>query len=297
MPSVSETAPKAPVKSILVVAGLAGAGKTTALKTLEDLGFETIDNMPLRLVPALVSDAAALPQRLALGVDVRNHDIATHLGEAVAALRAAEGVETHILFLQAEDDVLLRRFKETRRKHPLHDGRPVLEIVALERQVLDPVRDTADTLLDTSHFKPADMRRYLEAQFGASKNVHMAVFLMSFGFKHGLPKEADLVFDMRFLRNPHYDAELRPHTGLEQAVKDYIAEDANLAPTLQRLEGLLRQQLPLFKAEGKSYLTIAIGCTGGRHRSVMVTEELNHRLADLGLDLRVHHRDIENEAR
>ncbi len=284
-------------KNILLVTGISGAGTTTALKTLEDAGYMVIDNMPLRLVPALVQDSAALPNKLALGVDIRTHDIATHFTTALDSIKGILEIKAHVLFLHADDETLLRRFKETRRKHPLHDGRPVLEIVALEKQIVDPVRQVADTLLDTSHFKPADLRRYLLAQFSDDElSSDMAVFVMSFGFKHGLPKEADVVFDMRFLKNPHYNDELRPKTGLQDDVKAYIAEDENLNPTLDNITNLLRQQLPLFHKEGKAYLTIAIGCTGGHHRSVMMVEEIANRLKDLPFSIRTHHRDIENPA-
>ena len=285
------------VKEILLLTGTSGAGKSTALKTLEDLGFTVIDNMPLRLVPALLADRENLPERLALDVDVRTHDIGSHFGPALNAIRKAAGVRTHVLFMDAEDDVLLRRYKETRRRHPLHDGRPVLEVVALEKQILAPVKEAADTILDTSTFKPTDLRRYLESQFApADKKQEMAVFLMSFGFKHGLPKEADVVFDMRFLRNPHYEPDLKPKTGKEEVIKSYIRADENLAPTIENITTLLRHQLPLFAREGKSYLTIAFGCTGGRHRSVMMTEEMTTLLADMPYPIKTHHRDIDNAA-
>ena len=290
-------AAKSSAKEILLLTGISGAGKSTALKTLEDLGFTVIDNMPLRLVPALLADRENLPDRLALEVDIRTQDIASHFDVALKAIKAVKDVQTHVVFLNAEDDVILRRYKETRRRHPLHDGRPVLEVVALERQVLSPVKEVADAILDTSSFKPADLRRYLESQFGASARMEsMAVFIMSFGFKHGLPKEADLVFDMRFLRNPHYEPDLKPKTGHNPEIKAYISEDENLTPALENMTGLLNHQLPLFEKEGKAYLTIAIGCTGGKHRSVMVSEEIAGRLSGLPYKIKTYHRDIENVA-
>ena len=284
-------------KEILLLTGVSGGGKTLALKTLEDMGFTVVDNMPLRLVPALLGDEANLPAQLALGVDVRTHDIGTHFSTALQAMGKAGMRQPHVLFLDADDDVLLRRFKETRRRHPLHDGRPVLEVVAQERQMLRPLKAEADTVLDTSTFAPADLRRYLESQFAVKdKNQAMAVFLMSFGFKHGLPKEADVVFDMRFLRNPHYDPALKPKTGKDPAIKTYIAEDENLQPTLDYLSGMLTHQLPLFAAEGKAYLTIAFGCTGGRHRSVMMAEKMADLLVDTPYTIKIHHRDVDNAA-
>lgn len=288
-------------KQVLLVTGLAGAGRTTALNILEDAGYTVIDNMPMRLAEALFLDVDTLPEKLALGTNIKTDDMTTHFIPAVQALRQNKGVHAQVIFLQADDDVLLRRYKETRRKHPLHDGRPVLEIIAAERHMLDHIRQMADTTLDTSHFKPADMQRYLLTQFGdAAKKTDMAVFIMSFGFKHGLPKEADLVFDMRFLKNPHYDEVLRPFTGLEAKVRRYIEQDENLEPTKQNLLTLLTQQVPLFRKEGKAYLTIAIGCTGGKHRSVMMAEyigkELSKIFAKEGVNLQIHHRDIENPA-
>ena len=288
-------------KHVLLVTGLAGAGRTTALKILEDAGYVVIDNMPMRLAHVLFQDVSNLPNKLALGTNIATDDMTTHFIPALEALRAAKNVVANVIFLQADDDVLLRRYKETRRKHPLHDGRPVLEVIAAERQMLDPIRQSADTTLDTSHFKPADLKRYLLTQFSEeSKKSDMAVFVMSFGFKHGAPKEADLMFDVRFLRNPHYDDALRPHTGLEKAVRSYIEKDENLKPTQEHLMALLKQQLPLFQKEGKAYLTIGVGCTGGKHRSVMMAEYVGKELAKAfkgkGLNIQIHHRDIDNAA-
>ena len=288
-------------KHVLLVTGLAGAGRTTALKILEDAGYTVIDNMPMRLAQVLFHDADALPPKLALGATIATDDMTTHFVPALEDLRASDKIHGEIIFLQADDDVLLRRYKETRRKHPLHDGRPVLEVIAAERQMLDHIRQIADTSLDTSHFKPADLKRYLMTQFSEDeKKTDMAVFVMSFGFKHGAPKEADLMFDVRFLRNPHYDENLRPHTGLEKKVRDYIAVDENLVPTQQNIMALLKQQIPLFQKEGKAYLTIGIGCTGGKHRSVMMTEyvgkELEKAFKGKDLNVQIHHRDIDNIA-
>ena len=289
------------VKQVLFVTGLAGAGRTTVLKILEDAGYTVIDNMPMRLAELLFYDVAALPAKLALGTNITTGDMTTHFIPTVDGLRQRKGVTPHVIFLQADDDILLRRYKETRRKHPLHDGRPILEIIAAERQMLDPIRQMANTTLDTSHFKPADIRRYLVTQLGDdTKKGDIAVFVMSFGFKHGLPKEADLVFDVRFLKNPHYDEGLRPFTGLDAQVQQYIAQDENLEPTKQNLLNLLKQQLVLFQKEGKAYLTIAIGCTGGKHRSVMMAEYVAKQLKETfdkkGFNVQIHHRDIENTA-
>ena len=288
-------------KHVLLVTGLAGAGRTTALKILEDAGYVVIDNMPMRLAQTLFHEPSALPDKIALGTNIATDDMTTHFLPALEDLKASKEIVANVIFLQADDDVLLRRYKETRRKHPLHDGRPVLEVIAAERQILDHIRQVADTSLDTSHFKPADLKRYLLTQFSEeSKKSDMAVFVMSFGFKHGAPKEADLMFDVRFLRNPHYDPDLRPHTGLEKEVCAYIAEDENLVPTQQNMMNLLKQQVPLFQKEGKAYLTVAIGCTGGKHRSVMMTEfvgkTLKQEFDGKDLNIQIHHRDIDNIA-
>ena len=280
-------------KSILLVTGLAGAGKTLALKTLEDMGFTCIDNMPLRLVPALISDPEALPDRLALGVDARTADIATHFTPAIEAIRTAAPEHSHILFLYADNEVLVRRFNETRRKHPLAgNDRPLAESVALERQVLATVRDAADITLDTTTFKPEELRRYLTDQYGAEAKGGMSVFIQSFGFKNGIPREADVVLDVRFLRNPHWDAALKPQTGQDPQVQAYIAADPAYTPTLTYFSDMLQHQLPLFEKSGKAYMTVAVGCTGGKHRSVMMAEALGEQLKTLPYALRVQHRDI-----
>ncbi|MBI1364211.1 MAG: RNase adapter RapZ [Proteobacteria bacterium] len=281
-------------KTILLVSGLSGAGKTTALKTLEDMGYECIDNMPLRLLPAMLSDTSALPERLALGVDSRNRDLKTHVEAALDALSNLKGVGSHILYLLADEEVLVRRFNETRRRHPLLPSRPVRESLALERQLLAPIQQHADSMIDTSGFKPGDLKKYLERQFEAGNKGRMAVFFMSFGFKHGLPKEADMVFDVRFLRNPHWDDDLRPKTGKEADVQAYIREDENFEKAFTQLRELVATQLPLFAASGKTYMTVAFGCTGGQHRSVMMTELMGRALTDTdhGFDVQIHHRDL-----
>jgi UPF0042 nucleotide-binding protein len=280
-------------KTILLVSGLSGAGKTTTLKVLEDMDFECVDNMPLRLLPAMLSDTKALPERLALGVDSRNRDLKTHVDAALDALCNLKGVGSHILYLFADEEVVVRRFNETRRRHPLLPSRPVRESLAMERQLLAPLQQHADTLLDTSGFKPADLKKYLERQFGGGAERQMSVFCMSFGFKHGIPKEADMVLDVRYLRNPHWDDALRPKTGKEPDVQAYIREDENFTTSFEKIKSLLTYQLPLFASSGKTYLTVAFGCTGGQHRSVMMTELIGQQLNDMtDFDIQIHHRDL-----
>ncbi len=278
-------------KKIVIVSGLSGAGKSTALKTLEDLGYECIDNMPLRLIPSLLSDESALPECLALGVDVRNQDITTHVQSAVNEIRAHQHIESHILYLYADMDVLVRRYSETRRVHPLSPTRPVAESLTLEKDLLEDMRHMSDQMMDTSNMKPAELADEVKKHFSAQTSPHMQVFFMSFGFKHGIPREADLVFDVRFLRNPHWDENLRPFTGQNKDVAAYIAADENFISTADKISALIEHQLPLF-AQNKSYLTVAFGCTGGKHRSVMITEHMHKHFADSPFEIQKYHRDM-----
>lgn len=282
-------------KNIILVSGMSGAGRTTALKTLEDLGYECIDNMPLRLIPALLSNTDALSANLALGVDVRNHDITTHITEALDAVRQQTDIHSHILFLAADTDSLVKRFSETRRRHPLSPSRPLADSIALEEQLLEELKLQADTVLDTTSFKPADLKRYLTAQFGSAEDEGMAVFIQSFGFKRGLPKEADLVFDVRFLRNPYWDENLRHDTGLNPKVQAYVKDDECFLPVIEQIQNLLKTQLPLFAKSQKPYITIAVGCTGGQHRSVTTAIALGEALKSLPYPIKVHHRDVGTE--
>ncbi len=247
--------------------------------------------MPLRLIPALISDKEALPDNLALGVDVRNHDITTHAKSAIEAIRSQEHINSHILYLSADMDVLVRRYSETRRVHPLSPTRPVAESLTLEKDLLEDVRHMSDQMIDTSNMKPAELSEQINKGFGEAQRRGMQVFFMSFGFKHGIPREADLVFDVRYLRNPHWDDKLRPFTGQNKDVAAYIAEDENFAPTAENISKLIEQQLPLF-AQNKSYLTVAFGCTGGKHRSVMITEHMHKRFSDSPFEIQKYHRDM-----
>jgi UPF0042 nucleotide-binding protein len=275
----------------LLVTGMSGAGRSTALKTLEDIGYEAIDNLPLSLVPALVAHAADAPA-IALGVDARTR------GFGIAAvLETLESVVQHsrrdleVLFVDCEDERLARRYTETRRPHPLASERPLGDAIRIERRAIAALRARADLVIDTSALSPTDLRRILRGHFALSGS-RLRLFVASFAYRHGVPREADLVFDVRFLANPHYVAHLRSLCGLDPPVAAYIAEDTEFEPFFDRLWQLLRPLPPRYEREGKAYLTIAIGCTGGRHRSVFVAERLAARLRSDGLPVEVAHRDL-----
>ena len=281
-------------RRVILVTGLSGAGKASILKVLEDLGYETVDNPPLGLLPALVHEGR-LP--LAVGVDVRSRGYdALRALEILTGLRAAPGLDLSLVFATAEAAVLLRRYTETRRRHPMAPGGPlgtrVQDGIAREAAELAPLREAADLVVDTSTLPLPALRRMIEARFAVAGMPGMNVLVQSFAFPRGLPSEADLVFDLRFLRNPHYDPALRPLTGRDAAVAGHIQADPGFAPFWASLTGMLDPLLPRFLAEGKKYLTIALGCTGGRHRSVMTAELLAAHLAAQGWPVHLAHREL-----
>lgn len=281
---------------LLVVTGMSGAGRSTALKTLEDLGYEAVDNLPLSLLPNLLGAPTQGPP-LAIGVDVRTRDFA--VGALLASLdrlAAEHKLELRIMFLDCEDDPLVRRYTETRRRHPLAGDRPVLDGIALERRRLSPLRDRADLVIDTTSLSPGDLKRLLHGHFALDTAPDITIFVTSFSYRHGLPRDADLVLDVRFLRNPHYVAALRPLTGRDAEIGGFIEADPDYGPFFQRLCAWLAPLLPRYEREGKSYLTIAIGCTGGRHRSVYVAERLAVWLSEQGRPVGVGHRDLDQSA-
>jgi RNase adaptor protein for sRNA GlmZ degradation len=287
--AVSESPPVS-TRPHLVVTGMSGAGKSTVLKALEDLGFEALDNLPLALLDAVL---AAATRPLALGMDVRSR--AFDADALVARLRALRGAGTNIrtVYLDAGDDVLQRRFSETRRRHPLAPDRPASDGLAAERELTAPLKRWADLVVDSSDFSVSDLRRAVSQRLGLESAGNMAVVVTSFGFAHGLPRDADLVFDMRFLANPHWDPALRPLTGRDAAVAAHVAADAAYAPAVARIADLITTLLPGYRQEGKAYLTIAIGCTGGRHRSVAVAIDLAGRLDAAGQPVALVHRDVD----
>ena len=278
---------------MLLVTGMSGAGKTVALKALEDAGFEAVDNPPLSLLPALLADESVERAPLVVGIDVRTRDFSVErLSALMDDMRAGARVLVRLLFLDCDDEVVLRRYTETRRRHPLAIRVTPREGVRAERAMLAPVRDGADRVIDTSIMTPYELRRMVQAEFGIEDPGGTAVFVTSFSFKRGLPREADLVFDVRFLTNPHYVGSLRSMSGLDEPVREYVAEDPGFGPFVSRLQALLEYVLPRYEREGKSYLTIAFGCTGGRHRSVFLAELVGRWLINEGWQVSTAHRDL-----
>ena len=279
---------------VVVVTGMSGAGRTTCLKMLEDLGYEAVDNLPVNLVGRLVRSGPDAPDRLAIGVDSRTRGFVPAV--VLAAVRDPNAAgNTCLLYLDCDDEVLRRRFTETRRRHPLADLPGVAEALAAERELTAPLKTAADLVLDTSDLSLPDLRRLLAVRFGAER-PGLAISVLSLAFRNGLPREADLVLDVRFLRNPHYVAELRPGTGLEPAVRAFVGADPSLEPFVADLQRLLGPLLPRYLGEGKSYLTIAFGCTGGRHRSVFIAELFGAWLRSTGWEAAIVHRDLDRPA-
>lgn len=289
-------------RHVLLVTGLAGAGRSTTLKCLEDMGYEAVDNLPLDLLPLLLAGLgqATLPdlsKPLAFGIDSRTSGFSSdRFIELVRKLKAEAALDVSLLFLDCNDDVLQRRFTETRRRHPLALDRPVADGIRRERTMMSSVRREADLMIDTSDAAISDLKTLLSGHFGIAARAEMAVTVLSFSYRQGLPREADLVFDVRFLENPHYNQLLKPLTGQDPAVGEAIASDPAFPGFFAALTSLLWPLLPGYEAEGKAYLTIAIGCTGGRHRSVFVAETLAGWLRKEGRFVTLRHRDLVHDA-
>ena len=280
--------------AVTIVTGVSGAGKSTLLRVLEDLGYEGIDNPPLGLIESILAPegVSAGGGAVAVGVDIRTRDFdVTGLAQIAESLRVRADIRPRLLFVDCDDEVLLRRFTETRRRHPLADGTQVIQGIHDEKQLLEPLRRIADTVMDTTSLSTNGLRREVGGAFGLDRTA-LAVAVMSFSYRRGLPREADLVFDVRFLRNPHYEPALRALSGRDPEVGVYIEGDPDFDPFLERLTALLTPLLPRYHAEGKSYLTIAVGCTGGKHRSVYVAERLTTWLAQAGQEAELVHRDV-----
>jgi UPF0042 nucleotide-binding protein len=288
---------EAPTPRVVILTGLSGAGKTAAAKLFEDLGFVVVDNLPGELLPSLaelVSDDPHRFRQVAIVLDVRAGDAAI----ALAAMRGAlegRGIRPRVVFLEAADEVLIRRFSETRHRHPLADTRGIASSVVEERRLLELVRDEADLIVDTSRLSLRELRERLFAHLGFEDEPgRTAIQLISFGFKGGVPLEADLVFDVRFIDNPYYVAELKPLSGLSEPVRRFVLDQPVTRGFMERLESLLAYLLPAYAADGRTRLTIALGCTGGYHRSIVLAEELAAwlRTRDLG-PVAVFHRDLD----
>jgi UPF0042 nucleotide-binding protein len=281
---------------VIIVTGLSGSGKSVAIRALEDNGYFCIDNLPALLIPKFIDLCEGYNEgitRIALGVDLRAGQFLQGLPQVLADMRHA-GHHVQVLFFDASDEVLLRRFSETRRPHPLAGEEPIQEGISRERKALEAMRELADKVIDTSDLNVHELKREMEERFcQAPYSRSMNVFLTSFGYKYGIPHDTDMILDVRFLPNPYFVSELRAHDGLESEVEEYVLKNEETRAFLDRLYSLLEFALPLYEREGKSSLTLALGCTGGRHRSVVLVEELHKRLGGGKFRIHVKHRDID----
>lgn len=297
--AMKKEAPRQTGSRIIILSGLSGAGKSTALNAFEDMGFEAVDNLPVSLLPKLLQlgsgengDNDRGP--LAIGIDSRTRAFQpAKVVEMIDRLRRLDDVDIGLLFMDCDDETLAKRFSETRRRHPLAQDRPVSDGITAERQFLGELMEAADMVLDTTGNNIHDTRRQLAEIYAPDKAISITTIVKSFGYGRGLPRDADLVFDVRFLANPHYQEKLRPLTGRDKAVGKYIRDDPNFAPFVKGLDAMLLSLLPLYLREGKTYLTIAFGCTGGRHRSVYLAEETGKLLEKKGYAVNIVHRDAE----
>lgn len=285
---------------LVIVTGMSGAGKTQALKMLEDMGYYCVDNLPIQLLKSFVdlSDRQEFKrQRVVVGIDIRSGETLSLLSDILSELEQ-DGKKVDVLFMDAEEDVLVNRYKETRRTHPLSQSERIYTGIEKERQAMQFLKERADYIIDTSHLLPRDLKGELEKIFVEDKNYEsLFVTIMSFGFKYGIPADADLVFDVRFLPNPYYVEELRPKTGNDREIQQFVMRHPQAHVFLNKLEDMIRFLIPNYISEGKNRLVIAIGCTGGKHRSVTLANELYQRLSqDEGYGLKIEHRDIEKDA-
>jgi UPF0042 nucleotide-binding protein len=281
-------------RQLVILTGLSGSGKSTVLKTFEDLGFYCVDNLPVELIPIfseLHFGGSSEISRAALLVDAREGGQLASLPETIRQLHR-EGLPIELVYIEATEESLLRRFSETRRPHPLGHDKPVRVGLRQERQLMAPIRKIADLVIDTSRFNVHELRQFITERFRTRGKQPLLVSLVSFGYRYGVPVDADLVFDVRFLPNPHFVPKLRRFSGKDKRVARYIRSFPQTAEFLRRIEGLLNFLIPHYIREGKSYLTIAFGCTGGRHRSVMLAEAIQRSLAKHGFPAKVLHRDL-----
>ncbi len=281
---------------VVLLSGLSGGGKTAAAKLFEDLGYTVVDNLPGELLPelaGLVSDQRERFGKVAIVLDIRSGDAPMAFGAMRGALEG-RGIRPQVFFLEARDEVLIRRFSETRHRHPLADQRGIASSIAAERRLLDPVRSEADVVIDTSDLSLRELRERIFTRLGeAADPSRLSIQLISFGFKYGIPLEADVVFDVRFLTNPYWVPDLKPLSGLQRPVRDYVMKQPPARRFLELVVELLELTVPAYRAEGKSRLTLALGCTGGYHRSIALAEELAARLADFeGTSVAVFHREL-----
>ncbi|WP_425493784.1 RNase adapter RapZ [Noviluteimonas lactosilytica] len=282
----------------MVVTGMSGSGKSVALNTLEDLGFYCVDNLPADMLPdfvrRLMRESEDRPEKIAVGIDVRSGGDLGAISEVLSAIGAL-GVDPKLLFFDAEDDVLLHRYADTRRRHPLsHLGLALADAIALERQALKPLRQIADVVLDTSHLNVHKLRRVVITEFGLGEASTLSLLFESFAYRRGVPADADFVFDARSLPNPHWDARLRPLSGRDKDVSEYLEAQPLVQQYSEQIEHFLDTWLPRLQSDTRSYATVAFGCTGGRHRSVYLAERLARHFRDRGwAEVAVHHRELD----
>ncbi|MCC3303910.1 RNase adapter RapZ [Sneathiella sp. HT1-7] len=283
-----------PRNQVVIVSGLSGAGKSTALRQFEDMGWEVADNIPLSLLTAMVDEAGdGVGANLAIGIDFRTRGFSTDLVlEVIAALRAKGHDPVRLLFMDCDEAVLQRRFTETRRRHPLAKDRPVGDGIRQEKDRLGGLKSAADLRIDSTSLSQPELKRILTGHFSLQRASRLSITVMSFSYVNGIPREADLMFDVRFLQNPFYDNHMRPMTGQDQEVADFIADDPAYADFMDQVAKLLLLLMPRYIEEGKSYLTIAFGCTGGRHRSVCVAEKIHDLMVNSGYFANLVHRDL-----
>lgn len=284
-----------PDQQVVLITGPSGAGRSTAVNVLEDLGFEVIDNLPISLVPRLL-DGPRHDRPLALGLDIRNRDFSPErVSGLMDQLQSNPAIEASLLFVDASADVLIRRYSETRRRHPLTPEQTPQEGIEQEIALLAPLKSRADVLIDTSELSPHGLREEISTWFARGEAGKMAITVESFSYKRGLPRGADIVWDCRFLNNPHWQEELRAKTGQDPDVAAFVKADPRFDGFMARLVDNCAFLLPAFREEGKTHLAIALGCTGGRHRSVSVTEQLGQTLANKGWEVSIRHREMERQ--
>lgn len=284
-------------QSLIIVSGMSGAGKSVALKTFEDLGFYCVDNLPAELLPDFVRGVArddGMPEKLAVGIDIRSRSDLANLPQWLSAVGAL-GLDPKLVFFDTHDDVLLKRYADTRRRHPLsHLGLSLADAISLERQVLKPMRTLADVVIDTSTLNVHQLRRQVITEFGLSSDATLSLLFESFAYRRGVPADADFVFDARGLPNPHWNAELRPLSGRDQAVRDFLEAVPEAGEYVAQVAAFLDTWLPRMQSDTRSYVTIAFGCTGGRHRSVYLAERLAEHARGRGwAEVAVHHRELD----
>ncbi|HEB93872.1 MAG TPA: RNase adapter RapZ [Gammaproteobacteria bacterium] len=282
---------------LVVISGASGSGKTTALHVLEDLDYYCIDNLPVGLLPAFAEKMRALPEdlgeRVAVGIDARNPTLDLHRFPQILDQLSASGVECQILYLDADDAILLKRFSETRRKHPLSDEqRPLADAIRDERLLLAPIADRADLYTDTSHSNIHQLRDLIRSRIEAQRQTTLSILFLSFGFKHGVPMDADYVFDARCLPNPHWEPKLRAQTGCDAAVAEFLQGQNLVEQFVTQVGSFLNHWIPCFEADNRNYLTIAIGCTGGQHRSVYLAERLGQEFQQQYNNVLIRHREL-----